>query len=706
MIFQHARFQIWNSNQHPYKHSLDDFAYSNPGLGAQISSIQGALDWLFAVLYPQQKPAVATVGALPAAGNTINDMRVVEDDGDGKSASYRWEQREGEATASWHKIYDVDFGTDSILQAWQIKTQDVYVSRYGYDDRDVNGNVIAGLYAGQNVYGGASANTNLTLFSNSGDGVGVATGYIQLGDNVRPPVDSTVSLGTTANRWLKIWTDAVTIDTVTITSGNYLDTSGAVDFGAANLTTTGSIAAGSITFGAGVFGTLTVTGGSITDTSGAISFNDENLTTTGSFASNVITVTDAGQTLTFDPDSAGNATITATRATISFGAANLLTSGAATAGQVNADNVRLDGNTVSVTNTNGNLTLVANGTGVIDATSALSTIGVTSTGTVSITGQLNADDLRADGSTISTTSGNLNIILDPDGTGKIEFGAGAYPTTDSAEDFGKSGNVWNKLWVDGSIGYGPSEVTVDTLISLRDINVGVASGMTIFYDGAKWVSSLPDSEVDHGTLSGLGDDDHTQYALLLGRTGGQSFTGGVAASNNLTLESTSNVTKGRILLKDTTSPFANASYAAGWSGVDLGGGSNYYNNIYSKGEHFGLRLENFGANPASSSQNPGRVWFNTSDNLLYYDTGLTVQPVGGVVAYTNDTVWNGTDISKSVTVSGVGDARSTQWVLKDNTNNFEQILVTIYSTSATNVTIECAIALPAGTYRLIGVGNA
>ena len=60
------------------------------------------------------------------------------------------------------------------------------------------------------------------------------------------------------------------------------------------------------------------------------------------------------------------------------------------------------------------------------------------------------------------------------------------------------------------------------------------------------------SATDHGALTGLGDDDHTQYQLLLGRSGGQDIIGGTAASDTLTLESTSNGTKGTIDLKDPT----------------------------------------------------------------------------------------------------------------------------------------------------------
>lgn len=44
--------------------------------------------------------------------------------------------------------------------------------------------------------------------------------------------------------------------------------------------------------------------------------------------------------------------------------------------------------------------------------------------------------------------------------------------------------------------------------------------------------------LDHGSaLTGLGDDDHTQYALLAGRSGGQTAIGGTAANESLTLKS-------------------------------------------------------------------------------------------------------------------------------------------------------------------------
>jgi hypothetical protein len=54
------------------------------------------------------------------------------------------------------------------------------------------------------------------------------------------------------------------------------------------------------------------------------------------------------------------------------------------------------------------------------------------------------------------------------------------------------------------------------------------------------------ANIDHGSIGGLGDDDHTQYALLAGRSGGQTLSGGTANGQNLILQSTSAITKGQV----------------------------------------------------------------------------------------------------------------------------------------------------------------
>jgi len=57
---------------------------------------------------------------------------------------------------------------------------------------------------------------------------------------------------------------------------------------------------------------------------------------------------------------------------------------------------------------------------------------------------------------------------------------------------------------------------------------------------------------DHGALTGLSDDDHSQYHLLLGRTGGQVLYGGVDPSDSITFRTTSDVTKGDYIFDEMT----------------------------------------------------------------------------------------------------------------------------------------------------------
>ncbi len=710
--FEHSRFEIYNQAQHPYKHTLSDFSYSNPAFGEQVTTLEQALDWIMAVLYPQTKASVDTVGDLPAVGNTINDFRVVNDDGDGKAAAYRWEQREGELTASWHKIYDMDWGADSILEQFMTKTQDNFVFRRGYDDVDETGTVIAGALSGQRIYGGASPNTHLTLYANSGDGTGAATGFIQFGDQVRPTADSTFELGTNVSRWLKVWTDAITSGTLTATSGSITDSSGAISFDNENLTTTGSITAGS----------LTISSGSIVDTSGAISFGDENLTTTGNFTSRMVTATTAASAFatgtTVGNLTLANGSITDTSGTISFGDENLSTTGTLSAGnstvtRLDSDNIRLDNNTISITNVNGSLALLANGTGVVNIQSAMTTLGQTITGDVgqtgnlTVTGRADVDNLRLDGNTLSTLDVNGDLLLSPNGTGLVGSSAGFYPSVDSSFDLGKSGNVWNKLWLDGSIGGAVTEITVTDLLTLRSApyrdagrTLPAQAGDTLFWSGTQWLANHPDTEIDHGELTGLADDDHIQYALLAGRAGGQSLVGGTAASNNLTLDSTSDATKGNLI-------FGSVPRGSVDNTLDLGTSSFSFKDMYLKGQLFGARLANHttAGRPSASASNKGRLIYDTDLEDIFLDTGGAWRKVSSEKYVVQDASgWNGVATSVVYTVSStVSDARECLWALYDNANNFREIHGEI-SKSQTQVTVSVGLALPAGTYTLVGVG--
>lgn len=109
--------------------------------------------------------------------------------------------------------------------------------------------------------------------------------------------------------------------------------------------------------------------------------------------------------------------------------------------------------------------------------------------------------------------------------------------------------------------------------------------------GIKWAAGGAAS--DHGTLTGLTDDDHTQYAILAGRSGGQTLTGGTGTSDNLTLAGTGNSTdNGQVRVTKNTSSDAVAeilglrlSRTAGFGGAGLGAQVGIYLENGSGGVH-------------------------------------------------------------------------------------------------------------------------
>ncbi len=644
----------------------------------------------------------ATPAALPAGA--ANDYAVVTDDGDGKSAGYVFQVLDG--AGAWIKRYDVDWSVENIFAETVNRTQYMYVHKYGMTDKDASANDIVGTYAGQTIYGGNATGQNLTFNANSAD----ATGFIQTDNIFRPTSDNSLTLGTAALKWSTGYFNTLIAGTMTVASGSITDSSGAITFGAANLTTTGNVQAATATVTTSVTvntagNALILATGSITSATGAISFDNENLTTTGTLASGTHTI----GTLVL---AAGS--ITDTSGALSFDNENLTTTGTLGAGnttvtRLDSDNIRLDGNTISILNANGNLILVANGSGVVDVQSPMTTLGQTVTGTMGITGQLNIDNLRLDGNVISSTNLNGNVTVTPNGTGYLETSAKFLPAADGSLDLGATGSRFQNIYFSGSLGDGATTISQATLQSLRNINTGVLNGMTLFYDSGTgtWVPSIPDSEITHNTLGGLttGDAGHTQFALLAGRAGGQTLNGGTAASENLVLESTAHATKGYILVSSVLAPTTNASYAAGWSGTDLGEGTHYFRDVYTKGEFFGFRFDNSFTSstlPSAGTSTKGRAVWATDNSQIYVDDGSAYQRVS-VQRFSSDTAWNGTDTSKVVTVSStISDARTAIWQLRDNTNNYEIMMVAL-TTSLTQVTITVGIPLPAGSYRLIGI---
>ena len=132
-----------------------------------------------------------------------------------------------------------------------------------------------------------------------------------------------------------------------------------------------------------------------------------------------------------------------------------------------------------------------------------------------------------------------------------ETGLEFYIAVDTDEKLKVSAN-------DSTAGYLNGKLVQGTGISLTENNNGadetleIACTITQYTDAMAVAATAGSYSVlghmhDHGTLTGLLDDDHSQYALLAGRAGGQTVYGDTASGGNLTLGSTAHATKGKIL---------------------------------------------------------------------------------------------------------------------------------------------------------------
>jgi hypothetical protein len=164
---------------------------------------------------------------------------------------------------------------------------------------------------------------------------------------------------------------------------------------------------------------------------------------------------------------------------------------------------------------------------------------------------------------------------------------------------------------------------------------------------------------DHGALGGLGDDDHSQYALLAGRAGGgaigQTLIGGTDMDDSLVLKASSHATPGDMVLRDHSllSIFSTVSqhfWTAGVerivvradgevqllttgsaAGIQIGGDTKLYRataNLLTleSGDAFNILggAGDFGA-PAN-----GTLWYNTTTGKFrVYESDAWADMVGG-----------------------------------------------------------------------------
>ena len=161
----------------------------------------------------------------------------------------------------------------------------------------------------------------------------------------------------------------------------------------------------------------------LVDTDKAIQFRDSALSINSSTDGQLDIDADTELELvapTVDIDASTAVTIDTATLTIT-GAANVT-------GDLDVDNININGNTIISTDTNGNIALTPNGTGEVDISKVdidSGTIdGVTIGGSSPAAGSFTSvavDNITIDTNTISSTNSNGDITLDPNGTGVIDI---------------------------------------------------------------------------------------------------------------------------------------------------------------------------------------------------------------------------------------------------------------------------------------------
>ena len=135
----------------------------------------------------------------------------------------------------------------------------------------------------------------------------------------------------------------------------------------------------------------------------------------------------------------GATTIEGTLTTAAITATGVVT----VTGQVDIDWIRIKDNVITTNATNAILHIGANSSGTVNIFNAMTTIGQTVTGTVAVTGQHNIDNLRLDGNAITSTDTNGGISITPDGTGVLTLGGNVVGVTNelAATDIAVSSEI-------------------------------------------------------------------------------------------------------------------------------------------------------------------------------------------------------------------------------------------------------------------------
>ena len=193
--------------------------------------------------------------------------------------------------------------------------------------------------------------------------------------------------------------------------------------------------------------TLTITGAA--NVTGDLDVDNININ------GNTIISTDTNGNIALTPNGTGEVDIS--KVDIDSGAIDAVTLGTnSPVTEAQIDNININGNAITSTDSNGNIALTPNGTGEVDISKvdiAAGEIDGVTIGTNSAVTDLRVDNIKVDGNAITSTNSNGDITITPDGDGKIVLDGLNFPIAD--------GTAGHFLKTDGSGQLSFAEVDTD-----------------------------------------------------------------------------------------------------------------------------------------------------------------------------------------------------------------------------------------------------
>ena len=217
--------------------------------------------------------------------------------------------------------------------------------------------------------------------------------------------------------------------------------------------------------------------------------------------------------------------------------------------QLNVDNINISTNTISSTNTNGNINLTPNGTGtVVIPTADITNLDVTniraldgtaaatianSTGIVTVSTELNVDNLNISGNTISSTNTNGDILITPNGTGDIDLVTDTVQVGDANATATITTNGTGDLVLNTNNGTNAGSIT---------LTQGTNGNITLTPNGTGTVIVSSDLAVNGATSADI--TTTTTTASVFNTTATTLNIGGAATTTNIGTTTSSSIING------------------------------------------------------------------------------------------------------------------------------------------------------------------